>query len=296
MTQTDLGRLAGADRQAIGRMERSVGSFALVCRVMTVLDYHVVGFARGASLPEQIGNRRRNMRLTLEQLALRANVSRGTVAAIEAGGGSISSMLRIMAVLSTAQMARRKPQLIPLTPLNSAERDKRFTPQHFLDVIHQVWGSIDLDPCGHRESPVEAQSRIFLEDGGDGLRDEWSGRLAFVNPPFSQAQKWLKRADEMWSAGKVEIVVALVPARTDGNYFHDRLSQVADIGLLRGRFHFSRGEGQQDRATRAPFPLMLVTWGASAKELAHFEELCPCVWIARDGPRHLPLENDGCKK
>ncbi|WP_188823799.1 DNA N-6-adenine-methyltransferase [Novosphingobium indicum] len=285
-TQAELAKALGVDRQAIMRIEAGVGSFSLLLRMMVALDYHLVGLARGKTLSEQIGNRRRNLRLSKADLADRAGVTRTTVSALEGGRGSVASLMKVLGFLGTKAMRRRKPQMIPLIPINSAERDKRFTPEHFLDVLDQIWGSIDIDPCAHPESPVRARRLITLQDGGDGLRDDWSGRLAFVNPPFSRAISWLQRADEMWSAGKVEIVVALVPARTDGNYFHDRLSKVCDIALLRGRFHFSRGEGQQDRATRAPFPLMVVIWGANTSELAHFERLCSCVWIARDGARH----------
>jgi transcriptional regulator with XRE-family HTH domain len=262
-------------------MERGAAAFGLLLRVMMVLDHHVIGFARGSTLPEQLGNRRTTIGLSKSDLAQRAGVCRATVAALEAGEGSISSLLAVLTVLDTKRMGRRKPQAIPLSPLNSAERDKRFTPQHFLDVISKVWGEIDLDPCAHPESPVRAYRRISLQDGGDGLRDDWGGRLVFVNPPFSQAITWMRRADEMWASGKVQIVVALIPVRTDGSYFHDRLAQVCDIALLRGRFQFARGEGQQDRATRAPFPLMVVIWGASRAEIERFEQLCRCVWVCR---------------
>lgn len=281
MSQADLGRQVQVDRQAIARLEQGVGSVAVLQRVMIALEYHLIGLARGSTLPEQLRNRRKSLGLTKVELAHRAGVSRSTVTAVEAGRGSISSLLEILAILGTKRMARRKPQAIPLTPLNSAERDKRFTPQHFLDVIARVWGSIDLDPCGHPESPVQAHRRILLQDGGDGLLDDWEGRLVFVNPPFSRAISWLRRADEMWTARKVEIVIALLPVRTDGTFFHDRLSKVCDIGFVRGRFQFARGEGQQDLATRAPFPLMVVIWGASVKEIADFAALCPTVWLRR---------------
>lgn len=281
LTQGDLGRRVKVDRQAITRLEQGVGSLVLLHRVMAALDYHLVGFAGGSTLSEQIGNRRKALRLAKAEVARRAGVSRATVAAIEAGTGSISSLIEVLAVLGTKRMGRRKPQLIPLAPLNAAERDKRFTPQHFLDTIALVWGDIDLDPCAHIESPVRARRRILLQEGGDGLRDDWAGRVVYLNPPFSRAFTWLQRADEMWTAGKVEVVIALLPARTDGTYFHDRLAKICDIGFLRGRLQFSRGEGQQDLATRAPFPSMVVIWGASNEEIEHFAQLCPTVWLER---------------
>ncbi len=53
--------------------------------------------------------------------------------------------------------------------------------------------------------------RILSSEGGNGLTESWSGRLAYTNPPFSQLLKWLRRAHEQWRAGHVETVVCLVP-------------------------------------------------------------------------------------
>lgn len=51
----------------------------------------------------------------------------------------------------------------------------------------------------------------------------FTGRLAFVNPPFSELTRWLERAHGEWRAGRVKTVVCLVPVRTDSALFHDRL-------------------------------------------------------------------------
>jgi hypothetical protein len=100
--------------------------------------------------------------------------------------------------------------------------------------IYTVHGEIDLDPCGHSLRPVIAHRRILLSEGGDGLVNEWSGKVAFVNPSYSQLFRWLKRAHAQWRAGKVETVVCLVPVRTDFAWFHETLIPDAHIDLLRG--------------------------------------------------------------
>jgi hypothetical protein len=127
-----------------------------------------------------------------------------------------------------------------------------------MEAVYAAFGAIDLDPCVHVLSPVVARRRILLSEGGDGLVDDWSGEVAFVNPPFSELLKWLRRSHDQWQSGKVGIVICLVPVRTDSSWFHETLSIHADIYLLRGRVRFldPRGGGQQ-----TPFSLMGLTLG-----------------------------------
>lgn len=292
LSQTQLAALVDADRQAIARLEGGVGAVQLLLRVMTAMHYHLSGLARGATLPEQMKNRRNVMGFSIDELAQRAGISPTTLIALESGRGTVAPLLKVLAVIQTSRTERRKPNLTPYLPAIVGERDSRFTPAAFVDIIEKVWGHIDLDPCAHIESPVRAVRKILLSEGGDGLRDEWSGRFVYVNPPFSSMTSWLRRADEMWSSGKVGKVVALVPARTDSAYFHDRLAEVCDIGFLRGRMQFARASGRSDKANRVPFPLMVCIWGATREEIQAFDLLSPCCWLAKaDGapPMQRPI-------
>ena len=144
--------------------------------------------------------------------------------------------------------------------------------------IYAVFGEVDLDPCAHLLSPFVAQRRILLSEGGDGLTEDWSGRLVFVNPPFSELLSWLRRAHGQWRAGRVETVVCLIPVRTDSAWFHDTLSADADIYLLKGRVRFldPRGGRQQ-----TPFSLMVLTLGATSDQKDRYADLVPGFWLAR---------------
>lgn len=283
LSQTQLAGLVDADRQAITRLENGVGSIPLLLRVMTALHYHLSGLARGATLSEQVKNRRNVMDLSVDELARSAGISPATLIALEGGTGTIAPLVKVLAVIQTSRTERRKPNLTPYLPAIVGERDSRFTPAEFVSLLEKVWGRIDLDPCAHIESPVRATRKILLSDGGDGLRDEWSGHLAYMNPPFSRMSSWLRRADEMWTAGKVDKVVALVPARTDSAYFHDHLARVCDIGFLRGRMQFARASGRSDKANRVPFSLMVCIWGATREEIQAFDLLSPCRWLTKSG-------------
>ena len=144
--------------------------------------------------------------------------------------------------------------------------------------IYSAFGPVDLDPCANVNSPVVAFRRILLSDGGDGLVEDWSGRFAFVNPPFSEMLTWLRRAYEQWQAGNVETVVFLAPVRTDSAWFHDTLSAIANIYLLRGRVRFLKAD---DTGQHTPFSLMLVTLGTTSEQRDRYAELVPGFWVKR---------------
>ncbi len=196
--------------------------------VMTALEFRLTGLGAGKTLPAQLRDCRRKRSLSLDQVAVRTGLSRTTIACLERGGGSVASLLRLLAFIAP-RARRRAPERSYWGEGDKDDRDSRFTPPDFMTSIYAAFGEVDLDPCAHRLSPVIAQRRIILSEGGDGLVDDWSGRLAFVNPPFSKLLTWLRRAHDQWQAGNVETIVCLVPVRTDSAWFHDTLSAVADL-------------------------------------------------------------------
>jgi transcriptional regulator with XRE-family HTH domain len=262
----------------IKRLEQGIGSVATLVAAMAALDFRLTGVGSGKALHEQIRNRRQQRSLSLEQVAQQTGLSRTTIASLERGGGSAASLLKLLTVLAP-HARRRAPERAYWGQGDKEDRDSRFTPPEFMAGIYAAFGEVDLDPCGHRLSPVVAHRRILLSEGGDGLVDAWSGRLVFVNPPYSAMIKWLRRAFEQWHAGNVETVVCLVPVRTDSAFFHETLHEAADIFLLRGRVKFldPHGKGQH-----TPFSLMLVTLGATPTQLNRYAELVPGQWLGRN--------------
>jgi len=106
----------------------------------------------------------------------------------------------------------------------------------------------DLDPCATDENHKCA--RYFTKDD-DGLLREWTGRV-FCNPPYGRRiGEWVKKA-RVSAETTADLVVCLLPARTDTAWFHDDILGVAEIRFLRGRQHFGDGKGS------APFPSMVV--------------------------------------
>jgi transcriptional regulator with XRE-family HTH domain len=276
-SQRTLAARIGIDVQKVKRLESGVGAVSTLLVIMSALNFDLTGIGQGKTLSEQLQNRRHKLKLSLDDLAARAAMSRTTIASLERGGGSVRSLVRLLAIIAP-NARRRAPERSYWGQGDKDDRDSRFTPPDFMDKIYATFGEIDIDPCAHLLSPVVARRRIIHSEGGDGLTEDWSGKLAFVNPPYSALLVWLRRAYAQWDAGNVQTVVCLVPVRTDSAWFHDTLSSAADIYLLQGRVRFldRHGKGQH-----TPFSLMILTLGASAEQKALYAKAMPGFWLAR---------------
>ena len=263
--------------QVVKRLEAGIGSVTTLVAVKAALDFQLNGIGPGRTLGDQLRSLRLRKGLSLEALATRTKLSRATIASLEQGNGSVRSLLRLLSVIAPNARRRAKERAF-WGAGDKFDRDSRFTPPDFMEHIYAAFGEVECDPCAHALSSVVARRRIMLSEGGDGLVDDWSGRLAFMNPPFSALLIWLKRAFAQWQAGNIETVVCLVPVRSDSAWFHETLSPVADIYLLQGRVRFLDSEG---KAQPTPFSLMLLTLGASTEQRMRFASLVPGFWMTR---------------
>jgi len=83
----------------------------------------------------------------------------------------------------------------------------------------------------------------------DGLAGQWVGRT-WVNPPYGRGiYDWVKKA-----ALHDDLVVMLLPSRTDTKWFHEFVLPNADLQFIKGRLKFGAG------ISPAPFPSILVTF------------------------------------
>ena len=149
------------------------------------------------------------------------------------------------------------------------------TPEALLQQLYRVFGTFDLDPCSptknRRGAPVKARVYYTVEDGGLSL--PWFGKV-FVNPPYGRALRhWTTKAREEVELGNAEMVIVLLPARTDTTYWHEDVAPSATVFFLRGRLHF----GTNGQA--APFPSALAVWGASPATIAVLQQALPNSWL-----------------
>ena len=84
----------------------------------------------------------------------------------------------------------------------------------------------------------------------NGLMIDWKERN-FINPPFKQVAKWIKKGYEESFKGK--LCVFLVASRTDTKWFHKYVLPFAkEIRFIKGRLKFSGYKNS------APFPSCVI--------------------------------------
>lgn len=110
------------------------------------------------------------------------------------------------------------------------------TPEGIYSVLNDEF-CFTFDPC-----PLMAEE--------SGLLVEWPGRV-FCNPPYSKISEFMRKGLFSLAQGKCELVVFLVPSRTDTKWFHD-FALKGEIRFIRGRIKFSGAKHN------APFPSMVV--------------------------------------
>ncbi len=104
-----------------------------------------------------------------------------------------------------------------------------------------------LDPCS---THANAKCKRHFTIAEDGLCQNWSNEVVFMNPPYGrEIGLWMRKA--VVSAREGATVVCLVPARTDTAWWHD-FAVNGEIRFLRGRVKFGDSENS------APFPSAVV--------------------------------------
>lgn len=87
-------------------------------------------------------------------------------------------------------------------------------------------------------------------------RKKEAGERIFLNPPYgSEAANWVAKA--YFESQYAEVIVGLLPARTDARWFHDFVYGKAEIRFIKGRLKFVGPNGSGRSAT---FPSMVVVW------------------------------------
>ena len=124
------------------------------------------------------------------------------------------------------------------------------TPREFFDAVNDVF-HFNIDVCA---THANAKCGRYFTKTEDGLLQTWSG-ICWMNPPYGrEISLWVRKAYES-SMEIGTMVVCLLPARTDTNWWHDYVIAHAEmIQFIRGRLRFS-GRGP------APFPSALVVFG-----------------------------------
>lgn len=128
------------------------------------------------------------------------------------------------------------------------------TPKDLFDTLNAEFDfTLDVAASDHN-----AKCKKYFTKEINGLNQSWSGERCFMNPPYGRGlDRWVSKAwREVRKNGGAEVVVALLPARTDTKWFHNYVLDKAEIRFIKGRVKYVNGEKPQP----APFPSIVVIW------------------------------------
>jgi len=137
----------------------------------------------------------------------------------------------------------------------SSKTNEWETPQWLFDELNKEFG-FTLDPCSNGNHKCSK----FYTIKEDGLIQDWSKEIVFMNPPYGgHTGDWLKKALDESLKGST--IVCLIVSATDRTYWHDYIFPFAkQIRFIRGRLKFGNS------INSAPFPSALVIFSPNEFE------------------------------
>lgn len=128
------------------------------------------------------------------------------------------------------------------------------TPQVWFDYLNLEF-KFTLDPCCQHTT---AKCVRHYTPAEDGLAQSWAEERVFMNPPYGpEIPKWMRKAYEE-SRDRGALVVCLVPARVDTQWWHRYAAKASEVRFPVGRLRFARATGS------APFPVAIVVFRPQA--------------------------------
>jgi phage N-6-adenine-methyltransferase len=127
----------------------------------------------------------------------------------------------------------RDPRLSWHRSRHGSHTDEYGTPP---TVFRQFGSPCTLDVCATTD---RAMCTKFFTKEQDDLKRSWNGTV-WMNPPYSDINSWCRKAYEYARAGGT--VIALLPAWTDADWFHDFVSY-GRITFIRGKLSFVGRKG-----------------------------------------------------
>ena len=132
----------------------------------------------------------------------------------------------------------------------TSKTDDWASPREMVEAWSKTHGPFTFDPCA---SETNATALEYLTEQDNGLMHPWKGKIWF-NPPYGRVlSHWMEKANLELDSGRVELIVALLPARTDTRWFHNHvLARRHTVQFIKGRVKYGNGKSP------APFPSIIV--------------------------------------
>jgi phage N-6-adenine-methyltransferase len=132
----------------------------------------------------------------------------------------------------------------------SSKNDEWATPSSLFIKLNNEF-NFTLDACATQENN---KCKKYFTKNDNGLFQSWENERVFCNPPYSNIDLWVQKCYE--ESVRSQIIVMLIPVRTDTKYFHKYIYKKADIRFIKGRVKFVYKKCKN----AAPFPSMIVVY------------------------------------
>jgi len=137
------------------------------------------------------------------------------------------------------------------------------TNKEFFEVLNKRF-NFTLDCCATSRNK---KCKKYYSKLTNALTKKWRGRV-FMNPPYgNDINLWIRKAYLEVKRGNADIVVCLIPVRTDSQWFC-KYSKFAQIIFLAGRLKFGMNG---DFEGTSPFGSMLLIFRRDWKEKETFK-------------------------
>lgn len=149
--------------------------------------------------------------------------------------------------------AKEKHDAHVMRVMGSSDSPEWYTPRNIVDLVCQMFGTIDTDPCSNSHESPMVPARILYTKEDDGLSYTWTGKT-YLNPPYgTEISAWTDKLVDEYKAGNVTEALALLPARIDTVWFSPLYNYL--MCNVRGRLQFANSP------YNAPFPCVVVYLG-----------------------------------
>lgn len=161
--------------------------------------------------------------------------------------------------------AQNHPQQVDKRGARAVVDDRTTHPDDFARWHARFGFTIDA-----AASAANARLPRFWTAEDDALSRWWLGERVWCNPPYSNLEPWVAKANREWWSRRPRLIVMLLPAnRTEQGWWQREVERYRfdedgpRVEFLPGRLRFIRpGQSDVGPNERPPFGCCLVIWGS----------------------------------
>lgn len=141
--------------------------------------------------------------------------------------------------------------------LFSSEKEDWETPKELFKKLNEKY-NFNVDLCANDKNNL-CEEYYTKENSCFKNKEKLKDKRIYCNPPYGRKIKhFIKYCYEIKDQN--EIIVMLIPARTDTIWFHNYIYKKSEIIFIKGRLRFSNSKNT------APFPSMIVIYNKEVKK------------------------------